>query len=241
MSDLKVNVIDHPLIQHKLTLMRQKDTGTKDFRELLEEISMFMAYEITRDFPLKEVDIETPVAKCKSKVLAGKKVGVVPILRAGLGMLSGVVNMIPAARVGHVGMYRDPETLKPVEYYCKLPSDVADRTLIVVDPMLATGGSASAALSLLKEKGTALVAGTALSLTRKEYDLLYMFLSNQGRIFSRDELLDRLWGYDYTGDTRTVDTHMRRLRAKLEKAGVQGASLATVWGRGYRLEESHAD
>ena len=153
MSDLKVNVIDHPLIQHKLTLMRQKDTGTKDFRELLEEISMFMAYEITRDFPLKEVDIETPVAKCKSKVLAGKKVGVVPILRAGLGMLSGVVNMIPAARVGHVGMYRDPETLKPVEYYCKLPSDVAERTLIVVDPMLATGGSASAALSLIKEKG----------------------------------------------------------------------------------------
>ena len=153
MSDLKVNVIDHPLIQHKLTLMRQKDTGTKDFRELLEEISMFMAYEITRDFPLKEVDIETPVAKCKSKVLAGKKVGVVPILRAGLGMLNGVVNMIPAARVGHVGMYRDPETLKPVEYYCKLPSDVADRTLIVVDPMLATGGSASAALSLIKEKG----------------------------------------------------------------------------------------
>ena len=153
MSDLKVNVIDHPLIQHKLTLMRQKDTGTKDFRELLEEISMFMAYEITRDFPLKEVDIETPVAKCKSKVLAGKKVGVVPILRAGLGMLNGVVNMIPAARVGHVGMYRDPETLKPVEYYCKLPSDVAERTLIVVDPMLATGGSAAAALSLLKEKG----------------------------------------------------------------------------------------
>ena len=153
MSDLKVSVIDHPLIQHKLTLMRQKDTGTKDFRELLEEISMFMAYEITRDFPLKEVDIETPVARCKSKVLAGKKVGVVPILRAGLGMLSGVVNMIPAARVGHVGMYRDPETLKPVEYYCKLPSDVAERTLIVVDPMLATGGSASAALSLIKEKG----------------------------------------------------------------------------------------
>ena len=153
MSDLKVNVIDHPLIQHKLTLMRCKETGTKDFRELLEEIAMLMAYEITRDFPLKEIDIETPVAKCKAKVLAGKKVGVVPILRAGLGMLNGVVNMIPAARVGHVGMYRDPKTLKPVEYYCKLPSDVAERTLIVVDPMLATGGSASAALTLLKEKG----------------------------------------------------------------------------------------
>ncbi|MCI6611714.1 MAG: uracil phosphoribosyltransferase [Mitsuokella jalaludinii] len=150
---MNVHVIDHPLIQHKLTIMRMKETGTKDFRELLEEISMLMAYEITRDFPLKDVEIETPICKCKEKMLAGKKVGVVPILRAGLGMLNGVVNMIPAARVGHVGMYRDPKTLKPVEYYCKLPGDVAERTLIVVDPMLATGGSSSAALSLLKEKG----------------------------------------------------------------------------------------
>ena len=150
---MNVHVIDHPLIQHKLTIMRMKETGTKDFRELLEEISMLMAYEITRDFPLKEVEIETPICKCKEKMLAGKKVGVVPILRAGLGMLNGVVNMIPAARVGHVGMYRDPKTLKPVEYYCKLPGDVAERTLIVVDPMLATGGSSSAALSLLKKKG----------------------------------------------------------------------------------------
>lgn len=150
---MQVNVINHPLIQHKLTLMRKKETGTKDFRELLKEISMLMTYEITRDFPLEEVDIETPVTKCKGRVLAGRKVGVVPILRAGLGMLNGVVNMIPAARVGHVGMYRDPATLKPVEYYCKLPSDVAERTLIVVDPMLATGGSSAAALSLLKEKG----------------------------------------------------------------------------------------
>lgn len=150
---MNVHVIDHPLIQHKLTIMRMKETGTKDFREQLEEISMLMAYEITRDFPLKEVEIETPICKCKEKMLAGKKVGVVPILRAGLGMLNGVVNMIPAARVGHVGMYRDPKTLKPVEYYCKLPGDVAERTLIVVDPMLATGGSSSAALSLLKEKG----------------------------------------------------------------------------------------
>lgn len=150
---MNVHVIDHPLIQHKLTIMRMKETGTKDFRELLEEISMLMAYEITRDFPLKDVEIETPICKCKKKMLAGKKVGVVPILRAGLGMLNGVVNMIPAARVGHVGMYRDPKTLKPVEYYCKLPGDVAERTLVVVDPMLATGGSSSAALSLLKEKG----------------------------------------------------------------------------------------
>ncbi len=153
MEGKKLTVMDHPLIQHKLTLMRQKKTGTKDFRELLEEIAMLMAYEITRDFPLCEVEIETPVAKCRAKKLAGKKVGLVPILRAGLGMLNGILRLIPAARVGHVGLYRDPETLKPVEYYCKLPSDVEERTLIVVDPMLATGGSSSAALTLLKEKG----------------------------------------------------------------------------------------
>ena len=152
-EDLKVTVIDHPLVQHKLTLMRQKETGAKDFRELLEEIAMLMAYEITRDFPLEDVEIETPLTKCKAKMLAGKKVGVVPILRAGLGMLSGMLRLIPAARVGHIGLYRDPKTLKPVEYYCKLPPDVAERTLIVVDPMLATGGSSSAALTLLKEKG----------------------------------------------------------------------------------------
>ena len=154
MSDLKVNVIDHPLIQHKLTMMRKKTTGTKDFRELLEEISMLMTYEITRDFPLKDVEIETPVAKCVGKELADtRKVCVVPILRAGLGLQSGVVNMIPAAKIGHIGLYRDPETLKPVEYYCKMPSDIAERTMLVVDPMLATGGSAAAAITMLKEKG----------------------------------------------------------------------------------------
>ncbi len=152
-EELKVHLIDHPLIQHKLTLMRRKETGTKDFRELLEEIAMLMTYEIARDFPLEDVEIETPVAKCHGKKLSGKKIGVVPILRAGLGMLNGVVNMIPAARVGHIGLYRDPETLKPVEYYCKLPNDVAERTLLVVDPMLATGGSAAAALDLLKQHG----------------------------------------------------------------------------------------
>ena len=154
MSDLKVNVIDHPLIQHKLTMMRKKTTGTKDFRELLEEISMLMTYEITRDFPLKDVEIETPVSKCVGKELADtRKVCVVPILRAGLGLQSGVVNMIPAAKIGHIGLYRDPETLKPVEYYCKMPSDIAERTMLVVDPMLATGGSAAAAITILKEKG----------------------------------------------------------------------------------------
>lgn len=153
MTALNVHVMDHPLIQHKLTLMRKETTGTKDFRELLEEISMLMAYEITRDMPLREVEIKTPVTVCKSKVLTGKKIAVVPILRAGLGMLSGVLHLVPAARVGHIGLYRDPETLKPVEYYCKLPSDISERTLVVVDPMLATGGSSSAALTLLKQKG----------------------------------------------------------------------------------------
>ena len=151
MSELKVNVIDHPLIQHKLTMMRKKTTGTKDFRELLEEISMLMTYEITRDFPLKDVEIETPVSKCVGKELADtRKVCVVPILRAGLGLQSGVVNMIPAAKIGHIGLYRDPETLKPVEYYCKMPTDIAERDVIILDPMLATGGSASAAIQFIK-------------------------------------------------------------------------------------------
>ena len=150
----KVVVMDHPLIQHKIGLIRKKETGTKDFRQLLEEISMLMTYEITRDFPLKDVEIETPMGKCTGKQLAAsRKVCVVPILRAGLGLQSGVVNMIPTAKVGHIGLYRDPETLKPVEYYCKMPSDIAERTMLVVDPMLATGGSASAAITMLKEKG----------------------------------------------------------------------------------------
>ena len=149
----RLHIVDHPLVQHKLTLMRDKRTSTRDFRVLLSELAMLMGYELTRDFPVSLEEIETPVARCWSPMLTGKKCVIVPVLRAGLGMLNGVVNMIPAARVGHVGMYRDPKTLKPVEYYCKLPGDVAERTLIVVDPMLATGGSSSAALSLLKEKG----------------------------------------------------------------------------------------
>lgn len=154
MSNLvDVHVLDHPLIQHKLTIMRKESTGTNDFRRLLEEISMLMVYEITRDMPMEEIEIQTPLVKCKSRVLAGKKLAVIPILRAGLGMLNGVVNLIPAAKVGHVGLYRDPETLQPVEYYCKLPGDVGERTLLVADPMLATGGSAVAAIQLLKDKG----------------------------------------------------------------------------------------
>ena len=148
-----LHVLEHPLIQHKLSLMRNKNTGSKEFRELLEEIAMLRAYEVTRDFPLKEIEVETPLCVMKTKVLAGRKVGVVPILRAGLGMVDGILNLIPAARVGHVGLYRDPETLEPVEYYCKLPNDVQERELIVIDPMLATGGSASAAITFLKQRG----------------------------------------------------------------------------------------
>ncbi|BDG61776.1 uracil phosphoribosyltransferase [Caldinitratiruptor microaerophilus] len=149
----RVVVIDHPLVQHKLTIMRDVNTGPKDFRELLEEISMLMAYEITRDLPTEEVEVTTPLARGRFRMLAGKKIGLVPILRAGLGMVNGVLRLIPAARVGHVGLYRDPETHLPVEYYCKLPPDVNEREIIVLDPMLATGGSAVAAIDFLKERG----------------------------------------------------------------------------------------
>ena len=145
--------MDHPLIQHKISLMRDKDTGSKDFRELLREIAMLMGYEVTRDLPLTEVEIETPICKGNFKVLAGRKLGIVPILRAGLGMVDGFLSLVPAAKVGHIGLYRDPETLKPVEYYCKLPADAEERMLIVVDPMLATGGSAAAGIQFLKDRG----------------------------------------------------------------------------------------
>ncbi|HHV71613.1 MAG TPA: uracil phosphoribosyltransferase [Clostridia bacterium] len=149
----KVFVMDHPLIQHKLTYLRDKETGSKDFRELLTEISMLMAYEVTRDLPLTDIEVETPICKTRSMVLAGKKIGVIPILRAGLGMVEGVLKLLPAAKVGHVGLYRDPKTLAPVEYYYKLPTDLAERELIVLDPMLATGGSMVATIDLLKKNG----------------------------------------------------------------------------------------
>lgn len=148
-----VTVINHPLIQHKLTILRDKDTGVKEFRELVEELALLMGYEVTRNLTVEETEIETPICRTKSKVIAGKKLGIIPILRAGLGMVDGMLSLIPAAKVGHIGLYRDPETLKPVEYYCKLPGDAAERDLIVLDPMLATGGSAAAAISFLKEKG----------------------------------------------------------------------------------------
>lgn len=148
-----VFIFDHPLIQHKISLLRDKNTTTKEFRELVSEISMLMGYEVTRNMPLKEVEIETPVGIAKTKVISGKKLGIVPILRAGLGMVDGMLNLLPMAKVGHIGLYRDPETLQPVEYYCKLPVDATERDIVILDPMLATGGSASAAIKFIKEKG----------------------------------------------------------------------------------------
>jgi uracil phosphoribosyltransferase len=149
----KVYVLDHPLIQHKLTYIRDKNTGTKEFRALVDEVSALMAFEITRDLPLEETTIETPVMEAKTKVISGKKIGLIPILRAGLGMVDGMLRLIPAAKVGHVGLYRDPKTLTPTEYYIKLPSDIEERDLIVLDPMLATGGSANDAIHSLKKRG----------------------------------------------------------------------------------------
>ena len=149
----KFQVIDHPLIQHKLTIIREKSCGTKVFREVVDEIAMLMAYEVSRDMPLEDIEIETPVAKTTQKTLTGKKVAIVPILRAGIGMVDGMLQLIPAAKVGHVGLYRDEETFEPVEYFVKLPADIAERQLFVVDPMLATGGSAIMAIDLLKKRG----------------------------------------------------------------------------------------
>jgi uracil phosphoribosyltransferase len=148
-----VFVFDHPLIQHKLALIRDENTGSKEFRELVEEVAVLMAYEVTRRLPLEETEVKTPVGPAKVRMLCGKKLGIVPILRAGLGMVNGMLKLIPAARVGHIGLYRDPDTLMPVEYYCKLPLDVNEREMIILDPMLATGGSAAKAVEILKEKG----------------------------------------------------------------------------------------
>ncbi|HLR64299.1 MAG TPA: uracil phosphoribosyltransferase [Pseudogracilibacillus sp.] len=149
----KLHILDHPLIQHKLTYVRNEKTGTKQFRELVNELSMLMGFEITRHMPTQEIEIQTPVTSCKTQILSGKKIGLVPILRAGLGMVDGMLQLLPAAKVGHIGLYRDPETLTPVEYYVKLPTDVEERTLILLDPMLATGGSANDAIESLKKRG----------------------------------------------------------------------------------------
>lgn len=157
-----ITIFDHPLIKHKLTLIRDVNTGSKEFRELVTEISMLMAYEATRDFPLVEIEIETPMMKTKSEVLQGKKVGIVPILRAGLGMVEGFVKIIPAAKIGHIGLYREHDTLMPVEYFCKLPADVEERDLIVLDPMLATGGSMCAAIDMLKKRNPKSIRAVSL-------------------------------------------------------------------------------
>ncbi|MBU5488546.1 uracil phosphoribosyltransferase [Clostridium sp. MSJ-8] len=149
----KVMEINHPLVLHKLAYIRNEATGSKEFRELVSEVAMLMAYEATRNFEMEEVDVKTPICTTKCKMIAGKKVAVVPILRAGLGMVEGIMNLIPAAKIGHIGMYRDEETLKPVEYFCKLPKDISEREVIVVDPMLATGGSAIDAIEALKKRG----------------------------------------------------------------------------------------
>ena len=146
-------ILNHPLIQHKISLMRKKETGSKDFRELASEVATLMCYEATRDLPLKEVTVETPICRCKTKMIAGRKLAIVPILRAGLGMVDGMLTLIPAAKVGHIGLYRDEETAKPIEYFCKLPCDISEREVIVVDPMLATGGSAAEAIGEMKKFG----------------------------------------------------------------------------------------
>ena len=146
-------ILNHPLIQHKISLMRKKETGSKDFRELASEVATLMCYEATRDLPLKEVTVETPICRCKTKMIAGRKLAIVPILRAGLGLVDGVLRMVPSARVGHIGMYRDEETLEPHVYFCKMPKDVAERDILIVDPMLATGGSAEAAIDEMKKRG----------------------------------------------------------------------------------------
>lgn len=149
----ELHVMDHPLLQHKLSIIRDKNTSVKEFREIVSEIATLMCYEATRDLPVEEVEIETPVAMAKVKRISGKKLAVVPILRAGLGMVDGIMTLVPSVKVGHIGLYRDPETLAPVKYYCKMPKDIAERDVIIVDPMLATGGSATAAIDFMKEYG----------------------------------------------------------------------------------------
>ena len=148
-----LHIIDHPLIQHKISLMRDKNTGTKEFRELVNETAMLICYEATRDLPLKEIEMETPLCMARTKIVSGRKLAVVPVLRAGLGMIDGVTSLVPAAKIGHIGMFRDPETHESVKYYCKLPDDIAERDVIIVDPMLATGSTACAAITELKKAG----------------------------------------------------------------------------------------
>ena len=183
-----VEIVDHPLIQHKISLLRDRNTGTKEFRDLVSEIAMLLCYEATRDLPTEEVEVETPVALARTKVLAGRKLALVPILRAGLGMVDGMLNLIPAAKVGHIGMYRNEETLEPVEYYCKLPSDIAERDVFVLDPMLATGGSASEAVTFIKQHGgkaikfmCIIAAPEGLKRLRKDHPDIQIYIGHMDR------------------------------------------------------------
>ncbi|MGN0994088.1 MAG: uracil phosphoribosyltransferase [Butyricicoccus sp.] len=168
----QVHVMDHPLILHKLSLMRDRQTGAKEFREAAREIAMLMCYEATRDLPLKEISLETPLAHTRARVITGKKIAFVPVMRTGLGMVEGMLELIPAAKVGHIGLFRDPETMQAVEYYCKLPVDIAERDVIIIDPMIATGASASAAVNSLKERGVRHIKLLCLLMTEQAVELL---------------------------------------------------------------------
>lgn len=180
-----VHILNHPLLQHKLTILRNETTSTKDFRELVSEIAMLMTYEATRDLPLEDISVKTPIDTGTFKSIAGKKIAIVPILRAGLGMVDGVLKMIPSARVGHIGLYRDPATLKPVKYYCKMPADIAERDILIVDPMLATGGSSCAAITFMKEYGckhikmmNIIAAPEGIDAVQKEHPDVELYIAN---------------------------------------------------------------
>ena len=202
----KVHVLDHPLLQHKLSILRDERTGVKDFREVVSEIATLMCYEATRDLPLEEVEIKTPVSTGKFKVLSGKKLAIVPVLRAGLGMVDGILTLIPSAKVGHIGLYRDPQTLEPVEYYCKMPNDISERDVIILDPMLATGGSASAAIQFIKN-----------------YEVKHIKLMN---IIAAPEGIERVHH-----DHPDVDIYCAALDEKLNEHGYIGPGLGDAGDR----------
>ena len=190
----KVHILDHPLLQHKLSILRDENTGVKDFRQVVSEIATLMCYEATRDLPMEEVEIKTPITTAKFKTIAGKKLAIVPVLRAGLGMVDGILTLIPSAKVGHIGLYRDPDTLEPVEYYCKMPNDIAEREVIILDPMLATGGSDSAAIQFIKN-----------------YEVKHIKLMN---IIAAPEGIERV-----NHDHRDVDIYCAALDEKLNEHG----------------------
>ena len=196
-----VHVFNHPLIQHKLSIMRDKSTGPKEFRELLNEIAMLMGFEVTRDLPLEEVEVETPICVTKTNKIAGKKLAIVPILRAGLGMVDGIRSLVPTAKVGHIGLYRDPKTLEPVEYYCKLPPDAEEREILLVDPMLATGGSAAAAIGFIKKRGCTniklvclIAAPEGIEKVQKDHPDVDIYVAHVDEKLNLGDAGDRLFG-----------------------------------------------